>query len=124
MNYRIENIDIQKVYQSVFEYDYALIYMMSKLILSRISDLGEIDWDECLEARFFSKEKELHIFEDDGEQRAVEVSDVDEKDSIVKKYQLAKKFSGLGNTLCVKEYWAYDGDGQTYVSLTRLTGIE
>ena len=124
MNYRIENIDIQKAYQSVFEYDYALIYMMSKLILSKTSDLGEIDWDECLEARFFSKEKELHIFEDDGEQRAVEVRDMDEKDSIVKKYQLAKQFSGLGNTLCVKEYLAYDEDGQTYVSLTRLTGIE
>lgn len=124
MNYRMENIDIQKAYQLVFEYDYALIYMMSELILSKTSDLGEIDWEECMEARFFSREKELHIFEEDGEYMAVEISDLEEEDVLIQKYQLANKFLGLGSVLYVKEYLAYDEDGQTYVGLTRLAGIE
>ena len=124
MSYIVENVDIQKAYQSGIEYEYALLYMMSELILSKTSDLGEIDWEECLEARFFSEEKELHIFEENGGHVAVKVSDLDEKDILIKKYQLANKFLGIGNVLCVKEYLAYDEDGQTYVCLTRLTGIE
>lgn len=125
MQYKVQTLSMPEAIARVGNYDYALLYMMSELILERTSKLPEIDWDECMEARFFSKEKELHIFQEDGELTAVEITDDEVSDVVVKKYELTGKFKkDFGNAVCVQEYLAYDKDGQAYVELTRLTGIE
>ena len=56
---------------------------------------------------------------------AVEVVDDGAEDAVCdKKFQLDKRFSSEGKLLCVREYLAYDEDGQVFVELTRLKGIE
>ena len=124
MGYTVQRVEFQEACQKYQEYEYALLYMMSELILSKTSELTSIDWEECLEARFFDLDKELHIFEDDGEHTAVEVVEQTQEECLVKKYQLANKFRGIGKAVCIKEYLSYDEDGQAYVALTRLSGIE
>lgn len=120
-----KDIALEEVYKSIKDYKYALIYMISEIKLCKTEDLKEdLNWDECLEARFFSSDKELHIFEIDGERKAVKVSDTAEDEIFEKKYLLSDKFSVLGKTICVKEYLNYDKDGQVFVELTRLNSIE
>lgn len=124
MGYKILEIEPEKAYESIKNYKYALVYMISQLKLSKTEDLGEIDWEECLEARFFSEDKELHIFDVEGEKKAVEVCDEGQEDVVEKRYQLDNQFKNLGTVVVVQEYLSYDEDGQIKVELTRLKGIE
>lgn len=127
MAYSITDINnIQDVYRSVKEYEYALVYMMSEIKLCETSDLADdFMWEECMEARFFSKDKELHVFEGEDGKKAVLVQETDAENMQIKKYVLNGKVSPSGKkTLLVTEYLAYDEDGQAYVELTRLSGLE
>lgn len=117
-------IEPEEISGSIAQYEFALVYMISGIRLCRTSKLPEMDWEECLEARFFDKEKELHIYKEDEELYAVEVTEEKGQDCLVRRYQLANRFRETGNLLCVHEYLAYDEDGQAEVKLTRLAGIE
>ena len=98
--------------------------MISEIIFRRTVDIGEVNWDECLEARFFDENKELHIYEEDGAQCAVKIEGTLDGDCLIKKYELQERYSNLGKSLCVCEHLEYDKDGQASVALTRLIGIE
>ncbi len=124
MSYRIQKIEPEDMFERIADHTYALVYMISEILLCRTSELPEIDWEECIEARFFDNDKELHIFEKDGRMQAVEITEEDGSDCLVRKYQLAKRFTDAGDLLCVHEYLDYDEDGQAVVGLTRLAGIE
>ena len=124
MSYSIKKISLDQAYQKIEHYDYALVYMFSSVILCKTENLDDTDWEECLEARFFSERAELHLFERDGDMQAVEIADDgSDKDTFIKKYQLDSKFAAMGRNIYVKEYLDYDEDGQINVSLTRLCGI-
>ena len=124
MSYKLEKLEFLKACEKIPEYQYALLYMISEVILNKTELLGEINWEECMEARFFSEDKELHFFDVDGEKQTVAVSDEDGKDELVKEYELAGKFRTIGSSVFVKEYIGYDEDGQANVVLTRLQGIK
>lgn len=124
MNFVANNIDIQDAYSKVREYDYALIYMMSELVFCNASQLSDINWEECMEARFFSRDKELHMYLEDGSLKAVEIVESAGCDKLVKEYQLGNRFLGVGKKLIVHEYISYDEDGQAMVECTRLVGVE
>lgn len=123
MGMHVEKISLNEAHQKAETYTYALLFMISKRILCKTEDLPETDWEECQEARFFSEDRELHIFEGEEGMQAVEVSDADKEDIMIKEYELDRYFEELGNTLLVQEYLEYDEDGQVYVGLTRLKGI-
>lgn len=126
MTYSIQKTDAQSAIAHAKEYTYALVYMMSRMILCRTKDLPQLDWAECLEARFFDADGELHIYEEDGYLQAVKIADKTEQDPyscLTRKYQLADRYHPTGHLLYVREYLDYDEHGQVYVSLTRLAGI-
>ena len=52
--YDIINVPVEEAYQKVKDYEYALLYMISSVNLCRTEELESVDWDECMEARFFS----------------------------------------------------------------------
>lgn len=131
MAYRVDPIDNVEVAKKMIEgFDYALIYMISEVILKKIdkTDIVEsINWEECEEARFFSENKEIHFFRENGKLQAVKTSDdknESKMDWMQKKYKLASKFRNLGRSVLVKEYLEYDEDGQVRIAQTRLMGIE
>lgn len=120
----VKAIDLQESYQIPTDYEYALLYMISEIILCRTEKLPPIDWEECQEARFFSGDKELHIFEGDDGMQEVCVQDADEDIILIKEYELDNKFRNIGKTVLVQEYLAFDEeDGQVRVEKTRLRGI-
>lgn len=127
MAYNVEKVDVNfKELQpgDVKNYTYALLYRLSEVKLCKTEQLMDSDLKECIEARFFSEDRELHWFETEDGMCAVEVTDDGTTDYILKKYKLAPKFSGEGKILVVKEYLDYDKDGQAVVGLTRLAGLE
>lgn len=126
VGYKKCNKDITAALSDFKKYEYALLYNMSSLILDKTESMDLTNIDECLEAYFFSSDKMLHIFEYNGELKAVEIVDEDDnaKDTIIKKYTLNTRFNKIGRVVVVQEYLNFDEDGQAFVELTRLKGIE
>ena len=129
MNCVVQRYSIDEAKERIVRYEYALLYMISELRLCRVGELGTVDWNQCMEARFFSKEAELHLFDLNGELHAVELSDGDEKDWNDRSYELnpsvLKGSSARKNVrkLTVREYFAYDEDGQMIVDAIRLASL-
>ena len=95
--------------------------------LGKLSDMSEIDWAECLEARFFSRDRELHVWpEEDGLHTALtwdeEAGQETGMEQLTRRFVL-RRIAG-GGKLLVREYFGYDEDGQLFVEKTRLAGIE
>lgn len=125
MAYTTKRMSFEEAKKHIQDYEYALLYEISNICLTKVENLAEIDWEECTEARFFDESGELHLFEMDGSMAAVEVKDSGKaEDEVVKKYDLAKKFQEQGTNVYVKEYLGYDADGQAEVVLTRLLRVE
>ena len=134
-------------------YRFALAYMISELRLMPVEDWTGIDLDECLEARIFGENAELHIFREDDKWMAVEVQDVavapedgEEEISnpdtekvpgdafIDRAYALRGNMIQMISGTCgeevpkykeiiVREYIDYDEDGQATTVKTRLVGL-
>lgn len=124
MGYRQTKMELSEAYEQLNQYEYAYVYMMSKMVLCKVDELPLIDWEECLEARFFSADRELHIFKGNNGMQAVLIEDEGSVDCSIRQYELAPKFKGVGKKLEVQEYLDYDEDGQIYVVQTRLKGIK
>lgn len=124
MAYQIKEVELSEAYGKGKEYEYALVYLLSEVILCKAERLKSFPIEECTEARFFSDNRELHIFGTEEGMHAVEVSDDGAEDVVVKRYELAPKFSSVGSRLVVQEYLEYDEDGQAVIALTRLKGVE
>lgn len=123
MAYKCEEVTTDELDKKVKEYEYALLHMISEQKFCKVEELPETDWGECIEARFFSEQGELHVFDADGERKAVAVED--DGDGLVyeKMYQLDGKYRKLGEYIVVQEYLKYDEDGQLVVELTRLKAV-
>lgn len=124
MAYRVTEITADEAWKYRTEYEYALVYMLSEVLLCKTSQLEDFDFGECTEARFFSSDKELHVFETEDGLSAVMVADSGEEDCVIRKYELSPRFSDIGKKLVVQEYLEYDEDGQVMVGLTRLKDLE
>lgn len=129
MNYKAERISIDDVKGKILSgnYTFALINYISEMVLTDKLDAVSIDWNEIVEARFFSEKNEIHIFEDDDEMIAVYSQDGDENnDYLIKKLPIMKRggLSKIGKKLVAKQYLAYDEDGQAEIKFTRLIGVE
>lgn len=124
MAYQIKEVELSEAYGKSAEYEYALVYLLSGVILCKTEKLKPFPMEECTEVRFFSADCELHIFGTEDGMCAVEISDDGTEDIVVKKYNLTSRFSAVGDKLVVQEYLEYDIDGQAVVALTRLKGIE
>lgn len=123
MSCQIRSIEWDEGKKRYKEYEYALLYMISELRLVRVEELEKVDWEECLEARFFSNEKELHIFEGEQGMCAVVTEDVDECAQNIRLYLLGRQYIRGKTKVIVKEYLSYDKDGQLLVEKTRLAGL-
>src|SRR5699024_11548656 len=74
--YKKQSIPIEEKKQQIDQYRCELVYQLEKILLGEVEKIrSEIVWEECLEARFFSEEKELHIFDYNGKYRAVCIED-------------------------------------------------
>lgn len=123
MAYKCTEVRLDEVNERAREHEYALLHMISEQRFGRTEELAEIDWEECLEARFFSEQGELHVFDADGERKAVAIEDTGDGLVLEKQYKLARAYAQLGKYIVVQEYLTYDEDGQLLVDLTRLKAV-
>ena len=68
MAYNVEKVaDISKALEAEnrMNYKYALLYRLSEVKLCETVQLKDSDLKECIEARFFSEDREFHLFETD-----------------------------------------------------------
>ena len=102
---------------------FALIYEISNVILERLENITEINWDECIEAYFFDNDTQIHIFDTEDGLQAVCFRESSDAESIDKEYDLSGRYQNIGKRIKKREYLDYDDDGQVYVSYTRLIDI-
>lgn len=118
-------------------YRFVLAYMISELRLMPFEDWKAEDLDECLEARFFGEDEELHVFQKDDRWKAVTVQDLsygDDEDVTVKNYAFVDRAYKIRHNcqvevrgykeIIVREYIDYDQDGQAKTVKTRLVGLQ
>lgn len=101
---------------------YAMFTHLSKVTLGKTPTV--VSLDELIEARFFGGNGEIHIFTENGEPKAVHITD-EENDSrfppIDREYTLLSNF---GKKLTVRQYIDFDNEGQAYIKAVRLLGWE
>ena len=117
----LDSIDFKEELQ---KYKNALIMNISDMLLKRTVDISDMNLDEVVDARLFSETGELHIFNDDGKMRFVRVTDEEDDTSIEEAYIIGNRKNVIGKRILVKKYINFDDDGQAYVYLTRLMGVE
>lgn len=108
------------------KHKYAVVYMMSGLLVCDVSELNDIPYDEVLEARLFDETGEDHICTEDDEVVSYAFSDSDFDADNVRDYKLdicSEKRSAYSHVK-IRKYFSFDEDGQAYTVLTRCCGLE
>ena len=67
--------------REIQSFDYALLYRFSECKLCKAETLTASDWNECMEARLFGRQKEFHIFPKEGYGILVEDKEEDRQSS-------------------------------------------
>ena len=115
---KTETMAVRQALEQGLVLPFSLIRSLSRVTLGPTP--STVDPDGLLEARFFSAEEEIRVFSGaDGLQAAqltAEPGDV----SLKQTYQLMN--SSFGTEVTLSREIGFDGDGQAYVSTTRLTG--
>lgn len=103
---------------------WGFLQMLSSVQLGQSEGLRNFDAEECVEARFFSEDREVRFFRREGNLECVELSDTEGSDHIDRDYLVAGLFRESGKSVTVRYYLDEDEDGQVYVSGTRLVGVQ
>ena len=107
-------------------YEYGLLYYLSEVKLAALQCKDGIchNLEQLIEARLFSEEKELHIFQNEEGWQAVFIEETGQAEYYDEWHPVSQEFQSAGKQLGVRRYLAYDGDGQAYVALTRLLAMK
>lgn len=130
MKYSITKLSIDEAIREINSCSYIILYRYDGIELKQAATVTEpeIKDTDCFEIRAFSGTKEIHLFEgESAETVAIRIMDDEDgdltADVMEKKYKLSRKYAPY-TKVCIKEYLEYDEDGQMYVAVTRLSGIE
>ncbi len=109
------------------QYPYVIAHMYSD-ILCGDGVHEKINWDELVELRAFDEKGELHVYEQNGGLKAVEILETGDsrEDTVVRRYAVRGAVSNSARPcyLAVKEYLEADEDGQAVVVYTRPFRLE
>ena len=115
---RIE--DIKSIDKIIESYRYVWVQEYDSVNLGKGKDVT-INYDNIIEARFFSSDKELHIFLFGDALCAIEIIKEEKDDYFEEKQILRKRF---GKSITLRYYIDYEDDGQAYIVNTVLSDCE
>jgi hypothetical protein len=96
---------------------YGLITHLDSVSIGILEDEKiTVDIDRLIEARFFCRTKELHIFKED--EWNVVLIELEDKEDVFYEEQLLRK--PFGEKIKLIHYLGYDIDGQAYIKATCL----
>ena len=129
LDVRAVSAERSELKEKAAQYPYVIAHMYSDILCGNCVHDG-INWDELVELRAFDEKGELHVYEQNGSLKAVEIPEIEnadvEEDTVIKYYQVRKSVSAVKSPcrLAVKEYLEADEDGQAVVVYTRPFGLE
>lgn len=129
LDVRAVSAERSELKEKVAQYPYVIAHMYSDILCGNCVHDG-INWDELVELRAFDEKGELHVYEQNGSLKAVEITEKEnadaEEDTVIKYYQVRKSVFAVKSPcrLAVKEYLEADEDGQAVVVYTRPFGLE
>lgn len=138
--------------REIRSFDYALLYRFSECRLCKAETLSDSDWNECLEARLFGRQKEFHVFpqeeygiliEDQEEDRPASGSETAGMESGLETagmtsgpetgqqwreaVRIERRYrlahTDVWKSVSVYQYLEQDEDGQNRIVLTRLADL-
>ena len=115
---RQETISLQAALEAGQKLPFAWVRSLSQVALGR-TPLA-VDLEELLEARFFSRDREIRIFPGEDGLRAVELTGEPEDPVIEEEYPVENP--QFGRSITVTRVMDWDEDGQAYIAATRLSG--
>lgn len=119
--------ELQELEKKAAQYPYVIAHMYSSILCGDCVH-DKINWKELLELRAFDEKGELHVYEQNGGLKAVEILETEacKEDTVVKYYPVRKAVCASAKhcVLAVKEYLEADEDGQAVVVYTRPFGLE
>ena len=115
---KYETLSAQEALTAGLQQPYAMIRSLSQVTLGRMP--SQVTEDELLEARFFSSEQEIRVFRGENGLQAVRLSAEPADRVLEETYEIENK--QFGGFLTVARVLDWDGDGQAYVTSTRLSG--
>lgn len=119
--------ELPELEKKAAQYPYVIAHMYSG-ILCGDSVHEKINWSELVELRAFDEKGELHVYEQNGGLKAVEILEIEDckEDTVVKRYAVRGVVSNSAKPcyLAVKEYLEADEDGQAVVVYTRPFRLE
>lgn len=113
-----ETIDIQAALEAGQKLPFAWVRSLSQVSLGRT--LLAADLEELLEARFFSRDREIRLFPGEDGLRAVALTGEPEDHVMEEEYQIENP--RFGRSITVTRVLDWDEDGQAYIAATRLSG--
>lgn len=124
MNYK--KMTFEDAIKTIDTYDWAIVYQASEMLFDHVDEIKQkINWNECLEARFFNETSQLHVFGELGDLKAVcMMDDGKSAQEIDRKYVLANQFRDKGEYIKIKEYYDFDEDGQLCMKAIRPVKVE
>lgn len=93
--------EIPELKKRAAQYPYMIAHMYSDIQCGEnVHD--EINWDELVELRAFDEKGELHIYEQNGGLKAVEITETEDckEDTVVKYYPGPQSCMRIGKTMC------------------------
>ena len=115
---KLETMDASRALAEGLTLPYSLIFAYGGVTLGETPE--RVDAEELTEARFFSAEREIHVYRGGGTLHAASIRDTPEDNAVTERYPLDNP--RLGDWIAVRRYLDYDEDGQAYVSVRRLAG--
>ena len=127
LNIREITPEYSELKKEITRYPYLIAHMYSDILCGEgLQD--KVNWDELVELRAFGENGELHIFEQNGAFKALEIQEKEscEADIVEKYYVVRKAICSMGKRclLAVREYLEPDEDGQAVVVYTRPFKLE
>ena len=113
-----ETIDIQAALEAGQKLPFAWVRSLSQVALGRTPLAVELE--ELLEARFFSRDREIRIFPGEDGLRAVALTGEPEDHVMEEEYLIENP--QFGRSITVTRVLDWDEDGQAYIAATRLSG--
>lgn len=116
-----ESIDVKRAltreYWQGEGYQYIWKQELGGVELQMVAEANSLEEEQLLEARIFTKNKELHLFYCEDELRAVVTTEEAEDDPIEEIQLLMERF---GHSITLRHYIDYEQDGQAYIKQTVL----
>lgn len=116
---KMTELVISRAVEEGMQLPYAYVRSLSAVTLGNVQPLPPVE--EILEARFFSREKEIRLTDDGNGLYALEITDGENPAYID---WVCRPMAGFGKRIEKRCYLRYDEDGQASIVCTRLLDWE